>query len=154
MNAANICSLALALWAQGDEGGYDKRLSEMAIVCEHVVEKAESLDMDPYIAAAIAWEESRFNAEAVSPEGAIGPMQVIPRWACPNRTRVGCDLVDAGVNAYLSWLKKYEKPREALCHYNSGNRCNDRSRGYARRVTKRAAQLRQVVEVCQYSCGC
>lgn len=126
----------------------------MAIVCEHVVEKAESLGMDPYVAAAVAWEESRFRSDAVSPEGAIGPMQVIPRWACPDRTARGCDLIDAGVRAYLSWLATYKRPREALCHYNSGNVCGPRSRGYASRVLKRSEQLKKVAEVCNYSCGC
>lgn len=144
MNAANICLLAINLWLgklQVSEG----RLETMQSACVEVADKAREQGMDRYLALAMAWEESGFTPSAVSPEGAVGTMQVIPRWACPNRTRQGCDLVAAGVRAYLSWLSRYKEPSLALCHYNSGNRCNDRSRAYAVRVERRASRLRRAV---------
>lgn len=149
MNAANICLLAINLWlgkSQVSEG----RLETMQSACVEVADKAREQGMDRYLALAMAWEESRFTPTAVSPEGAIGTMQVIPRWACPNRTRQGCDLVAAGVRAYLSWLSRYREPSLALCHYNSGNRCNDRSRAYAARVERKSVQLRRAVSDTAY----
>ena len=149
MNAANICLLAINLWvgnAQVSEG----RLVTMQSACVEVADKAREQGMDRYLALAMAWEESRFTPTAVSPEGAIGTMQVIPRWTCPNRTRQGCDLVAAGVRAYLSWLGRYKEPRLALCHYNSGNRCNEHSRAYAVRVERRAKRLVQAVNDAAY----
>jgi soluble lytic murein transglycosylase-like protein len=149
MNAANICLLAINLWVGNAQVG-EGRLVTMQSACVEVADKAREQGMDRYLALAMAWEESRFTPTAVSSEGAIGTMQVIPRWACPNRTRQGCDLVAAGVRAYLSWLKRYKEPKLALCHYNSGNRCNDRSRGYATRVERKSVQLRRAAKDAAY----
>jgi soluble lytic murein transglycosylase-like protein len=149
MNAANICLLAINLWL-GEARVSEGRLVTMQSACVEVADKAREQGMDRYLALAMAWEESRFTPTAVSPEGAVGTMQVIPRWACPNRVRQGCDLVAAGVRAYLTWLKQYREPSLALCHYNSGNRCNERSRGYARRVERKAVQLRQAANDAAY----
>ena len=144
MNAAQLCAFALSLWT-GDAQAYEDRLPTMQTACVSVAVEAGKQGMDRYLALAMAWEESRFTPTAVSPEGAVGTMQVIPRWACPNRTRQGCDLVAAGVRAYLSWLARYKEPRLALCHYNSGNRCNSRSNAYAVRVERRAKKLGRAV---------
>jgi hypothetical protein len=133
-------------------------MDAMQETCEEVLEKAETKGMDKYVAAAMAWEESKFTATAVSKEGALGALQVIPYWACPNRSRVGCDLVAAGVAAYQNWLKTYPAPNEALCHYNSGTVCNSASRAYATRVVRRAKKLKKAEVVCEetcgYNCGC
>jgi soluble lytic murein transglycosylase-like protein len=144
MNGAQLCAFALSLWT-GDTQAYEARLPVMQAACEAVAVEAKRQGMDTYIALAVGWEESRFTPTAVSKEGAIGTMQVIPRWACPNRTRQGCDLVAAGVRAYLSWLKRSKEPRLALCHYNNGNRCNSRGHGYAERVEKRSIRLKRMV---------
>ena len=149
MNAVNICLLALNLWL-GNASVSEGRLETMQSACVEVAEKAREQGMDRNLALAMAWEESRFTPSAVSPEGAIGTMQVIPRWACPNRTARGCDLVAAGVRAYLTWLKRYKEPRLALCHYNSGNSCNRRSMAYAAKVERRAKRLGQAVNDAAY----
>ena len=154
MNVMSLCSFALAFWTQGYEGGYESRIESMQSVCERVAITAESRGMDSYIAMAMAWEESRFRDDLTSSEGAVGPMQVIPRFTCPDRKKEGCDLVDAGVSTYQMLLEVHKRRAEALCHYNSGNRCNSHSRAYASRVIKRADKLKRIVEVCNYTCGC
>lgn len=158
MNIKLICTLALNLWTQGQEAAYASRLDAMQDVCEDVTTAAEKSHMSPYMAASMAWVESRFTANARSPEGAIGPLQVIPYWACPNRRAAGCNLIQAGVDAYLSWLARYKNPREALCHYNTGSVCKPAGRGYAANVERRAKELEKRVkecnDVCEYACGC
>jgi soluble lytic murein transglycosylase-like protein len=75
------------------------------------------------LAQAVAWQESRFRQDAVSPKGALGVMQLMPQTA----RRLGVDAgdlhgnIDGGV-AYLSqMLARFEGdlPR-ALAAYNAG----------------------------------
>lgn len=140
MSAAALCGLAIHLALGGLQVG-PTRLAVMQEACVEVVAKADAEGMDRHVAIAIGWVESRFTPDAVSSEGAVGVMQVIPYWACPSRRKQGCDLVAAGVRAYLAWLRRYKEPSLALCHYNSGNVCTDRSRAYARRVLDLAKRL-------------
>ncbi|NYE93954.1 LysM repeat protein [Psychromicrobium silvestre] len=49
-----------------------------------IASTAKQMGVDPSLALAFAWQESGFNAQAVSPANAIGAMQVIPssgEWA-------------------------------------------------------------------------
>lgn len=142
MNAATLCEVAIRVMLGGLQVG-PTRAAEMQEACVEVVEEAKEQRMDVAIAMAMAWVESGFTPTAVSSEGAVGTMQVIPRWACPNGRAQGCDFVDAGVRAYLAWLARYGDPSLALCHYNSGNRCSDRSRAYARKVLALAAKIEE-----------
>jgi soluble lytic murein transglycosylase-like protein len=75
------------------------------------------------LAEAVAWQESRFHQNAVSPKGALGVMQLMPGTA----RRLGVDAqdlkgnIDGGV-AYLGqMLQRFEGdlPR-ALAAYNAG----------------------------------
>ncbi|HEX2817564.1 MAG TPA: lytic transglycosylase domain-containing protein [Phenylobacterium sp.] len=75
------------------------------------------------LAEAVAWQESRFHQQAVSPKGALGVMQLMPATA---RT-LGVDAadlkgnVDGGVIYLGQMLKRFEGdlPR-ALAAYNAG----------------------------------
>lgn len=106
-------------------------------VCQMVVESAEEHDVDPSLAVAVAWHESRLRFGLVSPCGAEGPMQVIARYWCadarggwtPNGEHVtkGCDLVDAGTRALDYYLTKHRSIGAALRAYGG-------SRDYADRV--------------------
>jgi soluble lytic murein transglycosylase-like protein len=144
MNAAAICGLAISLWTDGLDW-YRDRIPAMQGVCESIVIEAIEHGVDPILMAAVGWRESRFNAAAVSHCGAVGPLQVMPRWACPNRTAKGCDLVEAGVVAYKGWLRRHETPTLALCHYNNGTRCYGSGMRYARSVLAHASQLKKKI---------
>lgn len=50
-----------------------------AAVGRIIARRAEQFGVDPRFALAIAWQESGFNQREVSPVGAIGAMQVMPR---------------------------------------------------------------------------
>ena len=143
MMPATLCGLAINLMLGGLQVG-PTRAAVMQAAGVEVVAKADADKMDRHVAIAVGWVESRLTPDAVSSEGAVGVMQVIPRWACPNRRRQGCDLVAAGVHAYLAWLRRYKEPSLALCHYNSGNVCTARSRAYARKVLDLAKRLAAV----------
>lgn len=112
--------------------------------CEDIAAAAMVEGVPVELAVALAYTESRLNPKAKSRAGALGPLQVIPRWHCPDRRRRGCDLVAAGVRALVRYRAIYGPWRRALCHWNSGNVCVRRSKTFAEIVLRRASELQSV----------
>ena len=106
--------------------------------CVKVMNEAEEQGFDRELAAAVAWKESRFNARARSNKGAVGVMQIIPKYWCPNKR--GCDSIVHGIRA-LRKLKKLYGQREFLCRYASGQSCKlkpaKRYKQAVKRLTRR-----------------
>ncbi|MBL8770993.1 MAG: lytic transglycosylase domain-containing protein [Phenylobacterium sp.] len=75
-----------------------------------------------HLVEAVAWQESRFNNRAVSPKGALGVMQLLPKTA----SDLGVDPSDLRGNieggaAYLAQqLRRFGDVRLALAAYNAG----------------------------------
>ena len=111
-------------------------------VCHAIAGEAVRQSVDPFVVVAIGFVESRYRWEdKPNRRGAMGPLQVLPRYHCPGGRRAGCDYIEAGVDAYRLCLSRW--PDEPLCHYNSGEKCYPCSRHYARTVTLRADRLRR-----------
>ena len=108
---------------------YEARMS----TCLAIAGEAEYHEVDVIFSLAIAWEESKFKEVIESHAGAVGPLQVLPKYWCPNGKRKGCDLVEAGILAMKKLLAKYPEA-EAACHYNGGNICGRGAKAYAKRV--------------------
>jgi len=142
-----ICAITLSLFFNQP---YLNNHPEHEEVCLEVAEKAINSDLDPIIAVALSYSESRFTRAARSNVGAVGPLQVIPKWTCPNRRKKGCDLVQAGVDTLIKLREKHWGPlatpnwMKIICHYNSGNVCLDRR--FPRLVLKRAEAIRIAME--------
>lgn len=122
------CALALAL-VQAEHAA---DMPGRAAVCAEVTVSALVHGVDPWLAVSVAFHESRLSAEARSAV-AVGPMQVVPRWWCPGRREQGCDVVDAGMLALVTYTSRYGLS-EGLARYNAGNNPGPRARAYARRV--------------------
>ena len=100
---------------------------------EHLVTgHAKNYELDPALLAAVIYQESKFDADAVSSSGAIGLMQLLPdtargiaQYTGGSKFRVE-DLYDPEINVrygsfYLRLLlRKYEDVRLALAAYNAG----------------------------------
>tara|TARA_R110000824_G_scaffold101754_1_gene241685 strand:- start:158 stop:613 length:456 start_codon:yes stop_codon:yes gene_type:complete len=118
---------------------HDQALS----VCYQVGEAAERAGLPPELAVALAYTESRLNPAAESSAGALGPLQVIPRWHCPGGRARGCDLIDAGILALLKFERKFGPSwDDVLCHWTQGNKCWSVGRRFARIVLERAEKFR------------
>jgi N-acetylmuramoyl-L-alanine amidase len=94
--------------------------------------------VDPTLARAVAWQESRWSQSALSHVGAIGVMQLMPetaRWFGPavlgrriNPHHIA-DNVEGGV-AYIGWLlRQTGSERLAVGSYYQGLRAT-RTRGF------------------------
>ena len=142
MHATTLCLIALAEFFPANASvAYTDKQGEQYLdrfaVCIEIAHKAEASKVSPSLAVAIAVSESGLKHDAVGQVGERGPMQVIPKYACPKGKAKGCDFVQAGINTIKYWQGRYKKLTEVLCHYNAGNVCNKRSRAYARRVIRR-----------------
>jgi soluble lytic murein transglycosylase-like protein len=108
------------------------------------------------LAEAVAWQESRFHQQAVSPKGAVGVMQLMPGTA----RSLGVDAADLHANidggvTYLSlMLQRFEGdlPR-ALAAYNAGPEAVQRyggvppyaeTKAYVRAILDRLATISAV----------
>lgn len=111
--------------------------------CADVTIAAVTGGHDPTMILSIAWQESRFIPKKTSGAGAKGPMQVMPKYWCPNKRPHKCDLVIAGLLAWRTYLKRSKSVADALCRYGSGRPCvqSKGARRYARRVLATRAKM-------------
>ena len=140
MRAQFICTIA-ALQVIPDSGlSYQRQVAKRRLpdkfnVCLDVVHMAQTFNLDPALVAAISLVESKFEMGAVSSSGAVGPLQILPEYHCPDGDVSKCNLLYHGAKAVQKFLNRYpEDELEMLCHYNSGTVCNKKSREYARIV--------------------
>lgn len=96
-------------------------------------EKSRKYDVDPLLVAAVVQAESSFRPKAVSPRGARGLMQLMPktgRWMGAKNLTDPAQNIDAGVR-YLKYLeKRFDGNRELqIAAYNAGEGNVQRYRG-------------------------
>ena len=111
-----------------------------AEVCVDVASEALHQGVDPLLAVAVAWRESAWTRSAVSKAGAVGPMQVIPRFWCKSKP---CDYIEAGIRALKYYTERYGK-HAGLCAYFSGRPCKKAKRSatrYRSSIIKRATKF-------------
>ena len=136
--------LCILLLASGT--GYSHRLN----ICEQVAREAELAGEDVPLILSMAWIESRFNPKVVSRDGAVGVMQVLPRYTCHGRPK--CNLIREGLRLFKRWKRRSNSTFEAVCRYNSGNRCSRKGKSYAKRVLQKKRWLLREVDRCENLC--
>jgi len=98
-------------------------------ICQYyeiIVSAATRHEVEPSLVMAIIHTESRYNPKAISPKGAQGLMQLMPRTAESLGVEDAFDPeqnIDAGVRYFKKMLKKVKGDRElAIAAYNAGLR--------------------------------
>lgn len=95
-----------------------------AAMAPHILHAAKQYGMDPALLSAVAEVESGFNANAVSPKGAIGTMQLIPATAADYGVTNPYDLqqnLDGGTRYLKDLLATHHGNLPlALAAYNAG----------------------------------
>jgi len=99
---------------------------------DHILQSARETGVDPWLIAAVARQESTFNAHARSPANARGVLQLLPSTARLHARKLGLgsrpDLNDPAINIRLgtqelAWLiRRYGETEPALAAYNAGDR--------------------------------
>lgn len=99
-------------------------------VCRDVAEAASKRQLDPALAVAIGYHETKFRPK-VGAAGEIGPLQAMPKYWCPKRGK--CDPIDAGLDALEYYMTKHDTLLKALTRYNGAG---PSARKYASTVSK------------------
>lgn len=150
----NLFYLILCTTIVAETGEHREPLTKAAeaLVCEnihHVLDAADHFSIDPFIVAALIFEESRWTPTAVSHAGACGLTQVIPRYSKGFKCSELKDPVTSiwvGTSMLDRWQKVRKKTlRIALACYNAGNICDKsrRAKKYASRITALARRYRE-----------
>ena len=151
-----IVVATLAVYVLGTEPQWYERLRYPLRYEELVRGHAENYGLEPQLVAAVIYQESKFDADAVSASGAVGLMQLLPATAQGIADRTGGtgwherDLVNPELNVrYGAWylrhlLRKYGDEETALAAYNAGQTNVDRWR--ERGVGIQFAETRHYVE--------
>jgi len=114
-----------------DSLGLQEQPSQLSY--ERMIElTAKQYEVPPQLALAIAVVESNIDPEAISPKGATGIMQVMPMHVKTCGLDSRQDLFNArkNIECGIIVLKDALNNRsvtDALCMYNSGRMCSDRS---------------------------
>lgn len=88
--------------------------------------------LDPALAEAVAWTESRLHTSAVSPRGAVGIMQLMPGTAAGLGVNPhdGRGNIAGGITLIAALLRRYDNDLVlALAAYNAGTAAVDRYHG-------------------------
>lgn len=123
-----VCMAMMAMHQPSKNVSYSVALQ----TCSSVFDAALAASDDPFEAAAQAGIESRWNPDAVSSAGAVGPLQVLPQF-------FKGDHIQAGIRARAAWTRaakrKWGPGRvHALCMYSMGYPYRGTGCAYARRV--------------------
>lgn len=137
----------------------DTQRTEM--VCKAIEQLAPEYDQDPYLVAAVAWKESRFDPTVTSGAGARGIMQVMPSHVLkphgPFSDAGELHTIDGGVRAGLLTMVKFKayakssvarrrgiRPSDWLKCYLVGVRCKPaRGSTYIEQVAEHLRVLKQ-----------
>jgi len=123
-----------------------------------VKEAQKSKYVAPSLALAVAYVESSFRADAISPAGAIGVMQIMPRTGrtiyglSPQQLKDPHINIRAGIQFLDKLIEQYDGRIDlALSHYNGGSAVNrggkkkviSYTRGYVLKVLDAAKRYRE-----------
>ena len=109
--------------ANGIQKAYAVEPTTALRIAPMIVQSADRYNVDPLLVAAVIRQESSYRNYAVSPAGAIGLTQVIPRYwqqTCPGDLFEEINNINCGTYILASYNQKAESWPKALAYYNVG----------------------------------
>ena len=130
MTIVSICTIALTMLSP-------RSTPQQMSVCIQVLQAAEERGLPLPLVASLSWHESRFHDDRTSRAGAVGPLQVLPKFWCKADP---CDHIEAGLNALQWYIQKTQNYSSAICRYNAGT-CSRLSSAWSKKVIQTARFL-------------
>ena len=132
--------------SKGIQIAYSTPASTAERVSPMIVLHSERQGLDPLLVAAVIRQESTYRSQAVSPAGAVGLMQVMPRYwqqTCPGNLYNENNNIQCG--SYI--LTKYHQSagdwEKALAYYNVGPSNYENNRKMRKQGKRYAKQVKQ-----------
>lgn len=109
--------------ANGIQKAYAVEASTAHRIAPMIIQSADRYNVDPLLVAAVIRQESSYRNYAVSPAGAVGLTQVIPRYwqkTCPGDLFEENNNIHCGTYILYNYNQKAESWPKALAYYNVG----------------------------------
>ncbi|OAL86230.1 transglycosylase [Acinetobacter sp. SFD] len=117
-----------------------------------IVQHAQNQGVDPLLIAAVIRQESTYRSQATSPAGAVGLMQVIPRYwqqTCPGDLYSENSNIQCGTYILAKYTQSSGNWKKALAYYNvgpSGYENNRKMRKQGKRYAKQVKQHKKILK--------
>lgn len=130
--------IAMTMFSGGE------RVSRVLDAAPIMWSEAEAAGVDPYLVAAIGWVETRWNPNIKSRTNDYGIMQINLKFSKIGKEQLR--LLRPNIRYSIKIMKYWEKRfgKDWICHYNSGNRCYEKSRRYAKKVLRVMRALKKL----------
>ncbi|WP_347455802.1 transglycosylase SLT domain-containing protein [Acinetobacter thermotolerans] len=130
--------------AQGIQTAYAVPATTAQRISPLIIQNADKHNLDPLLVAAVIRQESTYRSQVSSPAGAVGLMQVVPRyWQSTCGNDLYNDAVNIGCGSYI--LSRYHQSsgslEKALGYYNVGPNAYENNRKMRKQGKKYAKQV-------------
>tara|TARA_Y100000310_G_C20679879_1_gene815289 strand:- start:752 stop:1234 length:483 start_codon:yes stop_codon:yes gene_type:complete len=125
--------------------GEDARIAACSYA-ESIATTSFELNLDPFVLSALIFQESRFETNAKSPQGACGLTQVVAKYVpatCKQLTSNPVLSIEIGATLLKDWLRRNDNSYDkSLQCYATGYKCNHPL--YAKKVLTRSKKLKKI----------
>ena len=131
--------------AQGIQTAYGVSKPTAERVSPYIIESADRHDLSPALIAALIRQESTYRSNAISPAGAVGLTQVIPRYwqqKCPGNLKAENINIACGSYVLSHYKQLAGSEKKALAYYNVGPSGYENSRKMRKQGKKYTKQVK------------
>lgn len=135
-----------AVLSSGIQKAYSVNSATANRVSPLILQNAARYDIDPLLISAVIRQESSYRSNATSPAGAVGLIQVIPRYwleQCPGNLYDEATNIQCGAYILSNYKERAGSWPKALAYYNVGPTGYQRDRKMKKQGKKYAKQVKQ-----------
>ena len=141
--------------AQGIQTAYGVSKPTAERVSPYIIQSADRHDVSPALIAALIRQESTYRSNAISPAGAVGLTQVIPRYwqqKCPGNLKDENTNIACGTYVLSHYKQLAGSEKKALAYYNVGpsgyennRKMRKQGKNYAKQVKAHEKALKKAI---------